>query len=561
MATHSVSVYRREPSALEVEDASSHIASAATEMSALQTQILELQAQIHSLQRRQATYQQLIDRHKGVITLARRIPPELLADIFEQCVDGGWTRAPIIVSHVCSQWRLAAQDPRVWSRIYINLDDADSVARTKHWLRMARAAPLHITVVASSRVWPRQIIEVMTMLSRYTEQWTTLRMELEALQNVQAVAESCRFLPVTPRLRTISMSTMGMHPAIEGETEDSLTWAEIFTQERAPGLRSFSIELVTLPTVITLPSHVRSLELTFIPQYPAVPVPAVPLMNVLNQLPALERLTLSLPLHQEQPFSFDIDQFITLPSLVSLTVFGPTDLNGLLEHVEAPAVRELRLRSLEDLGYRQTPIGPSLFSFLQRSSAVEILELHDIDLTPEYFASCFSYLGGLRELNLHESSISTATMKLLYGPGNDAEDPTSSLRMCPRLTRLNLRWCGMLPGKSLVELVRSRIHTVDGNRIPVSPISEIAAINCCFVEERDVVELARMTVCRVVAKETDYCRASCLPLCLVQRYSLADRCIADSARCCDNARYRQRLRFRHFSELSPEQRSKLRLII
>ncbi|TFY56073.1 hypothetical protein EVJ58_g7855 [Rhodofomes roseus] len=243
-------------------------------------------------------------------------------------------------------------------------------------------------------------------------------------------------------------------------------------------------------------------------------------------------------------------------------MYGPTDLNELLFHLRAPRIKRLHLRSLEDLGYRQQPIAPSLLRFLARSAPssfteesdlaaldpspspstqepldaadlgtgavpLELLELHDIDLAPEAFAAAFRALPHLRELRLHESSISDGTLRVLHGPHG----------FCPRLTRVDFRWCGHLGGKALVELVRSRLPRAEaqdedstagiGIEVlhsgsaaasasagegsgPADPIEEVAAINCCFVEEQDVLELARLTTCRVLMREADedYCRTS-----------------------------------------------------
>ncbi|KAH9918856.1 uncharacterized protein B0H18DRAFT_1029913 [Fomitopsis serialis] len=35
------------------------------------------------------------------------------------------------------------------------------------------------------------------------------------------------------------------------------------------------------------------------------------------------------------------------------------------------------------------------------------------------------------------------------------------------------------------------------------PVEEVAVINCCFVEEQDELELARLTTCRVMMRETE----------------------------------------------------------
>ncbi|KAH8106045.1 hypothetical protein BXZ70DRAFT_412584 [Cristinia sonorae] len=536
-----VSVYRREPTPQEAADASVQIAKSVEEIGALQEKINDLQSHMRRLQQQQFHHYADVKLHRGVITLARRIPSELLAYIFELSVDSGWTRAPVIVSHVCSQWRLAAQDPRVWSRVYVNLDDSNTAGRTTYWLRMAASAPLHITIVASSRVRRRQVLDIMALLSEYADQWSTLTVDSEALLNIQAVTASCSLEKNLPHLRHISVISTG---AVHNEEEDSsMALAQIFTPERVPELRSLSMDLLVLPATTSMPMQLRSLVLTFAESQPGM---AHTLMHALNELPHLEKLSLSLPLHLDTLFELDPDQAMRINNLKSLTIFGPTDLNGILYHIQAPSLLQLHLRSLEDLGYRQTPVGPSLHAFLQGSTAVKLLELYDIDLSPEYFASCFALLSNLEELRLHESSVSAATLKLLYGwsaggGGAPLNHPAAYLRLCPKLTKLDLRWCGLLAGHALVNLVRSRLPTaqIPGSvEMVASPITDITAINCCFIEERHIIELAKMTVCRVVINDTDYC---------YQR------------KCCDNLRYRQRLRFRHFN--LPEHRVGLNLIL
>ena len=50
---------------------------------------------------------------------------------------------------------------------------------------------------------------------------------------------------------------------------------------------------------------------------------------------------------------------------------------------------------------------------------------------------------------------------------------------------------------------------MDGTGTPeimVEPIVELGILNCCFVEEQDVLQLARMTTVRLSVREDDYCR-------------------------------------------------------
>ncbi|KAF8974216.1 hypothetical protein BDZ97DRAFT_1911423 [Flammula alnicola] len=88
----------------------------------LDTEIEGFMRTIRQLQYQKQKHLAEIRQCKGMITLAKRLPPEILASIFEECVHDGWTRTPLIVSHVCSSWRMAATIPTVWSHVYVNLD-------------------------------------------------------------------------------------------------------------------------------------------------------------------------------------------------------------------------------------------------------------------------------------------------------------------------------------------------------------------------------------------------------------------------------------------------------
>ncbi|CDO70521.1 hypothetical protein BN946_scf184569.g64 [Trametes cinnabarina] len=345
--------YRLEPTPDAIDAAWATIHSHESAIDDLEDRIQDLLHQVQDLRYDQAKHRASIERCKGLITLARRLPEELLIKIFEHCVEDGWTRAPLVVAHVCSAWRKAALAPKVWSHVYANADDPKALDRTRFWLAMARGANLHVTVVTSWRILPRQIMELMGVLVDRSAQWRSLKVETDSLRHADLVLSQCN--QPTPELRSMEIRTAAF------------------------------------------------------------------------------------------------------------------DSNG--------------------------------------SEGVSDLELR-----------------------LHESSISDATLQLLNGPRG----------LCPRLRRLDLRWCGHLHGRALVDLVQSR-HVADDLSGPVSdPIEEVGVINCCFVTEDDVLDLARMTVCRLVMREADdYCR---------------------TCQCCTNQRYRTRLRLRHITEFM-DRNAGIRLVL
>ncbi|KIP09874.1 hypothetical protein PHLGIDRAFT_296322 [Phlebiopsis gigantea 11061_1 CR5-6] len=527
------SLFRRDPTYDEVVAANAEIARQENTIAVLDNKIQSYMSEIGRLRATQRTHHEVIRRCKGVITLARRIPQELLAKIFEHCVADGWTRAPIVVSHVCSAWRKAATTPRVWSHIYLDADSTNALERLRFWLQRASHAPLLVDIVGLGHTLPTQLVNSISLLSHHATQVESLRIALDGLVNVSFAIS--QFMHPMANLRELSVRTT-LHQ--EGDREDGFTLSEVFSQQLAPNLSEVRFSCNVLPHSLRLPPHITTLSITVQESPTNHPLSNLALVELLEGVPEIERLIIQLPLvYEAQLVNEDSERTVDLSCLTSLAIYGPTDLNDLLMHIRARNLRELHLRSLEDVSYRQEHIGPSLLRFLTKSQpSLEVLELHDVDLSPRAFALCFSALPNLRTLRLHESSISDATLKLLAG--RDA--------MCPKLTRLDLRWCSHLTGGALVDLVRYRTAVGDSNDmfvkgdVTVEPISEIGILNCCFVEEREVLQLAKMTTVRLLVREDDFCR---------------------SRQCCENTRYRLRLRLRHFSTLSLEERKQYHLIV
>ncbi|EKM59613.1 uncharacterized protein PHACADRAFT_181604 [Phanerochaete carnosa HHB-10118-sp] len=503
MSTGQSTVYRRDPSADEVEAANAEIARQEQAVAAIELQIQKLISEIAKLRTQQRTHKDAIHRCKGVITLARRIPEELLVKIFELCVADGWTRAPIVVSHVCSAWRRAATALRVWSHIYLDADSVDALGRTRFWLQRAGNMPLHITILASWHTPHTQLVDAVSILSRHASQWVSLKLSIDSLA-ITLFALS-NFTQPMPNLREVDIQVQ-LHEG--GDIDDQFTLADAFNMEVAPALSEVRFNCNILPARLKIPAQVSSLTIDITDSPVSHPLSNLALVDLLEGLPQLGRLTVQLPLvYEAQMLDEDPERIVDLMRLSSLTLYGPTDLNGLLAHLLAPSLKGLYLRSLEDKGYRQESIGPTLLQFLHRSQPpLELLELHDIDLSPDTFQACFWASPDLRVLRLHESSISENTIRLLSGRN----------AMCPKLTHLDLRWCSHLAGNALVDLVRGRRPSsleddgdsgMDGySAIGVEPIAEIGILNCCFVLERDVLQLARMTTVRLSMREDDYCR-------------------------------------------------------
>ena len=428
------------------------------------------------------------------MTLARLIPPELLAKIFEHASETGWTRAPIVVSHVCSTWRAAAQShPGVWSRVTVSLDMRDPVGWTAHWLSMARQASLHVTITHT--VSTTSLGQVMALLLERSERWVSLTLDLHLADARQALAAcTARFT----RLRSIDISLFAIDESIE-TAEGTTGFANAF--QDAPTLTSVSILGNVLPR--DLPPWLTSLRIEYGDPVGSVIQTPRSVIGALRNLPDLEVLTLQLgvmhPVAMAPPDILDIE----LPKLRTLVYDDlQTGEFQILNYLTAPSLAHLHARVQPDPEEYGAPT--HLINFLKASPNLEALELDGVDVWPAHWLSILPLLPKLRKLHLHDSDIDDKVVERMFGENG----------LCPDLQRIDLRWCQHVRGTTLVRLVESRVK--EGGR----EIEEVAAIGCSLVRKQDAMQLASLTTFRVVIGERDeHCR-ECDFLSLVSACSL-----------------------------------------
>ena len=458
---------------------------------ALNSEINTIMAQLEMVRLRKTKYQENIRQYRSLITLARCIPSEVLADVFELCAESGWTRAPLVASHVCSAWRKAAEYPRVWSRIYIDCGFGNPLTKAKTWLCRAQQAPLHITLDVPANAL--SVEEILSLLFERSTQWKSATMRTHDSVQLNHIL-SLMHHPF-PQLRRLDCVTYWDTP-----TPDLVDFSAV---HNAPSLHQLDIEQPNLPRW-SIPFQLTNLHLFLSPTILTNLVPASRWASMLANLFALKHLTLELSVDSEYRYAHDTTQVVELPQLESLALTIYPELLGVFDNMRAPSLRALLLRCSS--GDEDVSSGPRLRRFLESSPRIELLELHGVDLPREVLVQCFTLLPRLEEPRLHDSDISDDELQLLGGP----------VGLCPNLVRLDVRWCVYLTGSALVQLVRSRVR-VDveiGKSGPVlqqaKELEEVAAINCLHVKERDVLDLAEFTTCRLMLRAVDdFCRESC----------------------------------------------------
>ena len=462
------------------------------EIESIDTAIQSLLRQVQQLRTQRARHADVIAKCRGAVSLVLRAPDDVLALIFEQCAASGWPNAPLVLSHVCTKWRRASFVPRVWSHVYLTSESVDTIAKTRLWLSRALQSPLH--VVIDVRILEPHLLKAFELILDHASQWRSLTLSTRFVQQASELLSQCR--RPFPKLRILDITSFSIGVATEQGVDELAGLEDAFSD--TPSLSCARIVSNRFPP--SLPNTVveLSMELTdILSSRPSLSA----LLQILERLPALRSLALIIPSYFAQIIQNDehLETETYLQHLENLIVDAPPDFNEVLRHIRAPALRSLELRSTEPpLNHPHEGTGDALLQFLKSSNPhIKLLELHDVDIRRDDFVQCFSSLPLLEELRLHETEIPDDALLSLHGPNGS----------CPRLKRLDLRWCEQLAGQALVELVRSRIVPDGGRRISFDPIEQITVINCARVDESSILDLAQATVCSVVVRNlADHCR-------------------------------------------------------
>ncbi|KAF7315976.1 F-box domain-containing protein [Mycena indigotica] len=138
---------------------------------------------------------QQIDAHKALMSPLRRVPLDILQEIFVKCLPEdencqmSANTAPLLLGRVCSLWRETAfSTPTLWSKLHVQEPDTYSLVERKHkkslviqllsrrdatkeWLQRSGSCPLSISFKGDHQVtvFQRSILPVLVPFSRRWE--------------------------------------------------------------------------------------------------------------------------------------------------------------------------------------------------------------------------------------------------------------------------------------------------------------------------------------------------------------------------------------------------------
>ncbi|KAJ7597760.1 hypothetical protein C8J56DRAFT_920886 [Mycena floridula] len=157
----------------------------------------------------------------SILSPIRRLPPEMLQEIFMHCLPGSSTtsvtsrEAPLLLGRVCKTWReISISTPTLWSDIKISLPK-DSCQReaeqtrdiVEQWIGRSGSTPLSISLASSAQISTssQHAIElILDLLVQSSARWRILDIRLPSTSLV-ALESVCRNqVPLLERLRIMS---------------------------------------------------------------------------------------------------------------------------------------------------------------------------------------------------------------------------------------------------------------------------------------------------------------------------------------------------------------------
>ncbi|KAK0188160.1 hypothetical protein F5146DRAFT_1141609 [Armillaria mellea] len=186
-----------------------------------------------------------------------RLPAEILAHIFTLGSRTD-TMFPVVVSHVCSAWRLIAlRTPRMWRRIDIDFRET----MWREWMRRARACSLDVTVrlvpaTGSMYMDSDSVQWRMYLVLPFVHRWRTLEMFFDHyspfLWNA-ALSECCSARGV----QAMSLEELTLVYPMNDDTKEFTLFSGV-----APRLRRLTVDGIRLTWLPSLFQNLTSLHYT-----------------------------------------------------------------------------------------------------------------------------------------------------------------------------------------------------------------------------------------------------------------------------------------------------------
>ena len=140
-----------------VSERNTQLSTLALQMANVDTAFRKLAAIRAKLEENSAHVRRSLLAHQALTSSARRIPPEVLGEVFYHClpktpyITPRDVESPMVLARVCRHWRAVAMStPRLWSTLSVHLQKIDCEAYRRGceaWLARAKSVPLAVRII------------------------------------------------------------------------------------------------------------------------------------------------------------------------------------------------------------------------------------------------------------------------------------------------------------------------------------------------------------------------------------------------------------------------------
>ncbi|KAJ7707487.1 hypothetical protein B0H17DRAFT_519884 [Mycena rosella] len=408
---------------------------------------------------------QTLEAHRALLSPIRRIPPEVLGEIFIHClpkdtyIAPSVAQCPLLLTQISSNWRsVALATPALWTSIAVNLTIKSclpNIRLIETWLARSGSRPLSFQITESIQkdyYEPGMVTSaaILELYAPHYNRWQHVRLEYLDWRIDTAIASlPCDAPP--PSLASLHLSRDFWRPIEHSQLSLLLS---------APRLRDCT--WISNTDLGTFRAPIPQLAKLFLER----PLLAEDFMHILSEgvnLAACQFFVLASSGSNLAPPTIP---FVLRHNLRSLDLTA--DLFGrLFNQLELPNLTEISVRRF-DIVPHPAPVWPhpEFMSLLSRSKcALEVISLSDMDITPEQMSDCLRHTSASLEKliltndrRMRHTIVDDGVLRLLTW----AQPETELGNICPRLCMVKFWDCHSSSDGVLADMVESRWNVRDG---------------------------------------------------------------------------------------------------
>ncbi|ESK93975.1 hypothetical protein Moror_12932 [Moniliophthora roreri MCA 2997] len=446
------------------------LASTVDPLSPLDTSILLSREAIRRLEIERDSIHVSLEQHRALLSPIRRIPTEMLAEIFQRCLpDELYVRpspqdAPLLLGQVCSSWRqLALGTSSLWSSIHITVDEKGChphLPLVEVWLSRSATKPLAIRIDENLRIEglfdhvDEGLVTGAAVLRKFYPAYNRWRHLCLTYSDWRTEDLPLRGLTVSPPplLESLSLTReywLGdirdvLRALLAGPNLRRVFWRGIIAGHPNPG------EIMSTSTLREL--HVENL------------LTKEQLYSILQNGPDLEICGVSVFFASPSSHHTESIVQIQLPHLKEFSVTTDRADGQVFDVVSTPCLSSLTIQRLDGPSIFQDDGGMRFWSqrcfsnLVQRSSCkIRSLDLSETDIEPDELVATLRLLSGtLENLSLSNDHtnhfcVNDAVLRSLT-PSHERAD----MVLCPRLTFTKLWGCTLSTDGLVGDFLESR---------------------------------------------------------------------------------------------------------